>query len=233
MEYRDFDNIKILTRIEGELINETPLRVGTGREPPLGASVDLAIYRVNGVPCIPGSSLKGVLRSLAESLVRSREVYVVHSPWDKEAIENEAKSSKFCPICGIFGSTELASHVKIYDAYPKDQAARTFIKPGISIDREFGAVKPGALFTEEYVMPNVTWSFKMDVLNIRFLPEPDEEDPRATLLNELFNYIIELGLNIGARKGVGSGFVKLKNVRWSAYSFKDGKLSIVSRGVPK
>lgn len=229
MDYRDFNVLKSITRIEGELVNETPLRIGVGREPPLGASVDLAVYRVNDVPRIPGSSLKGTLRSLAEPLAESIGV-PVHSPWDKEKIEQEAKNLDFCPICGIFGSTEIASHVRVYDAYPSARA-RIFIKTGISIDREFGAARPGALFTEECVVPNTVWLFKMDVLNITFLPEPDKEDIRARLLKELFDYLVNLGMSIGARKSVGGGFVKLRKIKWTVYSLDKGELSTLSEGV--
>ncbi|MGQ9690650.1 MAG: RAMP superfamily CRISPR-associated protein [Thermoproteota archaeon] len=230
MNYRDFDVLKSITRIEGELVNETPLRIGVGREPPLGAPVDLAVYRVNGVPCIPGSSLKGIFRSLTESLAISIGISV-HSPWDSKKIEQEAKDLDFCPVCGIFGSTEIASHIRVYDAYPKDRASHTFIKTGISIDREFGSVRPGALFMEECVVPNTIWFFKMDVLNIIFLPEPDKEDIRARLLKDLFDYLINLGMSVGARKSVGEGFIKLRKAKWYVYSLKEGKLAILFEGV--
>ncbi|MBO3842807.1 MAG: CRISPR-associated RAMP protein [Candidatus Brockarchaeota archaeon] len=229
MNYKDFDLIKLITRIEGELTNETPLRIGVGREPPLGAPVDIAVYRVDGKPCIPGSSLKGVFRSLAESIAASKGIHV-HSPWDKEEVEREVKSGSFCPICGIFGSTELASHIRIYDAYPKDDSARTFTKTGVSIDREFSAARPGLLFTEELVVPNVVWSFRMDVLNIRFLPEPDDGDPRAGLLKSLLDYLLKMGISVGARKSVGSGLVKLRQAMWFIYSLEGGEVKKVSEG---
>ncbi len=61
------------TIVEGELINEGPLRIGAGREPPLESIADLAVLRmkIDGVikPYIPGSSLKGVFRSSAGLLV--------------------------------------------------------------------------------------------------------------------------------------------------------------------
>lgn len=230
MSYKDFDLIKLITRIEGELVNESPLRIGVGREPPLGAPVDIAVYRVDGKPCIPGSSLKGVLRSLAESLAASKGIRV-HSPWDFEEMEREAESGTFCPICGIFGSTELASHVRIYDANPKDGLARTFVRTGVSIDREFGAARPGLLFTEELVVPNVTWLFRMDVLNIKFLPKPDGEDPRATLLRSLLDYLLEMGVSVGARKSVGCGLLRLRQAKWTVYSLEGGEIRKVSEGV--
>lgn len=229
MDYRDLDNIRLITKIDCELVNETPLRIGTGKEAPLGAPVDIAVYRVNGEPCIPGSSLKGVLRSLAESIAASKGVRV-HSPWDFGEMEREAKSNRFCPLCGIFGSTELASHVRIYDANPKNGSAKTFVKTSVSIDRDFAAARPGQLFTEELVIPGVTWLFRMDVFNIKFLPEPDEKDERATLLKSLLDYMLEIGISVGARKSVGYGLLKLKQAKWTLYSLERGEIKKVSEG---
>jgi len=66
--------------IEGYLVNDTPLRVGAGREPPLGSAVDLAVLRISmggrSVPYIPGSSLKGVFRSTAVQLARLKKLSV-------------------------------------------------------------------------------------------------------------------------------------------------------------
>jgi len=66
--------------LEGYLVNRGPLRVGTGREPPLGSAVDLAVLRVNLggklIPYIPGSSLKGVFRSAAVQLARLKGLSV-------------------------------------------------------------------------------------------------------------------------------------------------------------
>ncbi len=63
--------------IECRIKNLSPLRVGSGREPPLGSTVDLAVVkmRIDGAlrPYIPGSSLKGVFRSTSESLLRLKK----------------------------------------------------------------------------------------------------------------------------------------------------------------
>ncbi|MGB9622519.1 MAG: type III CRISPR-associated RAMP protein Csx7 [Candidatus Bathyarchaeia archaeon] len=63
------------TILEGYLTNTSPLRIGSGREPPLGATVDLAVLRIpyedKFLPYIPGSSIKGVFRSHATTIARS------------------------------------------------------------------------------------------------------------------------------------------------------------------
>jgi CRISPR-associated RAMP protein (TIGR02581 family) len=228
-DYRDFSLVRRITKIEGELVNETPIRVGVGREPPIGAIADLAVYEVNGEPCIPGSSLKGVFRSLVESLAASRSINV-HPPWENKIVEKEAEEAKFCPICGIFGSTEIASHVRIYDSYPKNGKPPKILKTGVSIDREFGGARPGALFTEELIPPGNTWTFRIDILNINVFPEPDKEDPRALLLKDLIDYVVNIGINVGARKSVGCGLIRVKRITWIVYSFEKEGIRKVGEG---
>jgi CRISPR-associated RAMP protein (TIGR02581 family) len=231
-DYRDFHKLTTIIKIDGFLVNETPLRIGTGREPPLGSIVDIAVYMIDGLPCIPGSSLKGLFRSYLESIASSMG-YKVHNPWDDNIIKEEAKSGSFCPICGIFGNTELASHVRIYDSYPKDGIFHKFQKTGIAIDREFGSVKPGGLFTEELIAPKTKWIFKMDIINIDIYPEKPIDDDRVKLLKILFQTLKSVGLNIGARKSVGCGLIKIEDAKWHKYELHDGFMRMVGEGEVK
>ncbi|MCS7367419.1 MAG: RAMP superfamily CRISPR-associated protein [archaeon YNP-WB-062] len=232
-DYRDFHKLNVFIRVDGFLVNETPLRVGVGREPPLGSAVDIAVYMVNGFPCIPGSSLKGLFRSYLESIVSSMGCKV-HDPWDEQAIREEAKNRNFCPICGIFGNTELASHVRIYDSYPKDGVFHMFQKTGIAIDRVFGSVRPGlGPFIEELISPKTKWTFRMDIINIDLYPEKPTNDDRVKLLKNLFKTLTGIGLNIGARKSVGCGLVRLEEAKWRRYELQDGLLKMVGEGEVK
>ncbi|MDW8360661.1 MAG: RAMP superfamily CRISPR-associated protein, partial [Candidatus Caldarchaeum sp.] len=153
--YLDFDRLKSITIIRGTLVNETPLRVGVGREPPLGSAIDTAVIRLRrgdeDIPYIPGSSLKGVFRTFVEQLLRSAD-RDVHSPWDLPDEEKDKQNPSPCVVCGIFGNTAVASHVRIYDALPEVNP-RKFVKTGVSIDRDFGGQRPGLLYTEEFVPP--------------------------------------------------------------------------------
>ncbi|MEM0087382.1 MAG: CRISPR-associated RAMP protein Csx7 [Thermofilum sp.] len=229
-DYRDFDKLKLLTVVEGLLVNETPLRVGVGREPPLGSAVDIAPLRISirgrSVPYIPGSSLKGSLRSLAESIARAQG-YSIHDPWDWVAIEKEKDSLDFCVICGIFGSTYLAGHVKVYDAYPVGEPP-LFVKTGVGISRDFRGVKPGILYTEEQVAPGVEWAFRMDVINIKLFPEPEEE--RGRLLRQLLDFLQQGMVQVGARKTIGYGLLKLVKGEYRVYEIRDGRLEVTLRG---
>ncbi|MEM2618277.1 MAG: RAMP superfamily CRISPR-associated protein [Candidatus Hadarchaeales archaeon] len=223
-DYRDFDTLKSLTKITGTLVNRTPLRVGTGREAPLEAAVDMAVFRVGGVPCIPGSSLKGVLRTAAETLAPAFGI-TPHSPW---VLPEPEKNGDFCEICGIFGNQQLMGHLKVHDAYPLGEAP-TFIKPGVAIDRNFGSVEHGP-FWEEFVVPGCKWKFQVEILNIRVFEEG--ADKRGKILEKVFNIFRTTGLHVGARSTVGAGLTVLEDASWVTYALtergfikeKEGKL---------
>ncbi len=116
---------------------------------------------------LPGSSLKGAIRAHAERIVRtvgsdeSPSIRTVGSDeppsngvWandplnDKREYLSKKSSSEIyklsCFTDQMFGSTEIASRVRIEDAYPID---RTQLKieerNGVAIDRVFGSVAVG------------------------------------------------------------------------------------------
>jgi len=216
-DYRDFDKLECLTQIKGKFENVTPLRVGAGREAPLESTVDIAVFRIGGVPCIPGSSLKGVMRSFAEVFQRSKN-QEVHDPWDEQAAKNETKKG-FCVICGIFGNMELSSHVRIHDSYPLTKENIIFVKPGIGIDRNWGSVQQ-APFHEEFVKPGVEWSFRMEAINIEVGPNVQEE--RGKLLFTILRTFKERGLQVGARKTLGAGLIVLKEAKGTILKLEGG-----------
>lgn len=187
-----------------------------GREGELGSAVDLSVYREADVPCIPGSSLKGVFRSYLEVLDKAP-----HDPWSSKRELCE------CNICKIFGNTTLASHVRVYDAYAKDGYGFLY-KSSVSIDRGFGAQRPGLLFTEEFVAPGCEWCFKMDIINIDF-PSLNK-DGRVRLLQSLFDALKNGRLCVGARVSVGSGTIRLKDGFWRRYEISDGRIAKKNEG---
>jgi len=220
---RDFDRLRSLIRVSGTLVNLAPLRVGMGREPPLGATVDNTFLRIRRdgeeIPYIPGSTIKGVLRNYFEQLARLKYPEL-HDPWDRDKIEKEAEEGDFCVVCGTFGSTKIASHIRVFDAYPTSKVT-TNIKTCVGIDREFQAARPAILYTEEFIEPGYEWSFKMDIINIQF---PEGGDERSLLLTETIR-AMKLGLvSFGARKSVGFGQIQLKEAKWVKYVVEEGVL---------
>lgn len=105
---------------------------------------------------LPGSSLKGAIRAHAERIVRtvgsdkqsSKGIWANDPLNDKREYLSKKSPSEIyklsCFTDQMFGSTEIASRVRIEDAYPVD---RTQLKieerNGVAIDRVFGSVAVG------------------------------------------------------------------------------------------
>ncbi len=143
----------------------TPLLVKSGGE---GAAAmdptvpDMSFVRMRRpgggeVLYIPGSSLRGVLRSHAERLLRSVRQDLACDPLARggearsrlrPACRLEDKDSgdeayrKVCPACRLFGTTGLASRVRVSDFYP-DGDLTCDTRYGVAVDRVTGAVAHG------------------------------------------------------------------------------------------
>jgi CRISPR-associated RAMP protein (TIGR02581 family) len=127
---------------------------------------------------LPGSSLKGVIRSHGEKIARSLNEKKVCIPFRKEGedafcgnkfhqIENELKKTNdkdidknlsseivykdSCPICKLFGSTYFIGRFSISDAHLKNENISMDTRDGVGIDRFTGGASRGAKFNMEVV----------------------------------------------------------------------------------
>lgn len=240
MYIRDLDEIKITYVIIGTLINQTPLSIGAGKSA-LRGGVDNPVVRIDEMPYIPGSSLKGVLRSEAERYVKSslpsEFMCNILDPNDERTGELARKqtlkeSYEPCVVCRIFGGPTLASHLIIYNALPYPPF-RTETKTSVSISRVTGAQYPGRLFDIEYIVPFTKFKFKMHVDNIDLRGKSIE----AKIVSHLLDVLAKGQVWLGGRKSVGMGNVKLTDIKVSKIEFKEGQAveedvsSYFSRGV--
>lgn len=222
-ELEKLDVIEVISRVEGCLVNETALRVG-GRletEVRVGGVVDNPVIRdAYGRPYIPGSTMKGVLRSWVEKVARSRGLPVV-DPW----VEPEGT---YTPVEVLFGSQRIGSRLVFYDVTPITEA-KTEVRTGVAIDRVFSTAYPELLYRIEYVSPGAKWDFKMEALNLDLVEPPSGGDER--ILAELAQSIIDAlkrGIQVGGRRSVGAGLVRLVEGRIVKLVLENGKL--VERG---
>lgn len=158
---------------ELELRPKTPLLIkegGSGEEaldPTLPNMSFVRIQRAREADpevFIPGASLRGVMRSHAEKLIRSINVQAACDPTQNRGDNNNSrlKSACFtdrpdptklsgaeayngsCFACKLFGNTALASRVRISDLYiESEQEALLSRRYGVAIDRVTGAVAQG------------------------------------------------------------------------------------------
>ncbi|MER3452990.1 MAG: CRISPR-associated RAMP protein [Acidimicrobiia bacterium] len=141
----------------------TGLRVGGERS---GASTtDMPLLRwPDGRPYIPGSSLKGVLRSGAERILRSLgvtpavcDVLVAPCGGRLQKDVDPVPFEQLCWVCRTFGSPHAAGRLFVGELCPEGPVD-TVVRDGVGIDRnelraadnikyDFEVVPPGARFS--------------------------------------------------------------------------------------
>lgn len=230
MSYGDFDSFQVEYVIETILINKTPVSIGCGRE--ITGAIDNPIVRMNGKPYIPGSSLKGVLRVEAERYVKTiygpdRVCDITNPHGDRGELKlkkERAEDYKPCLVCSIFGGPTVASHLKVYDAYPLNGQYHVEKRTRVTICRITGGQYPGRLFDMEYITPNSRFTWKLEVLNIDLMGQGD----KARVLNYLLRKLKNHGIFVGGRRSIGMGCIKIEELK-SVREFRLANGELTSR----
>lgn len=129
-------------------------------------------YQGKNVVIIPGSSLKGVIRSRYEKLAGLFGAACCNilgdgkcgqkpKDWEKRPYEERRRDiyQNVCPACKLFGSTEIASRIYIADAYPTRECV-IGERNGVGINRITGAAQKGVFYDFEVVEDG---SFLVDI----------------------------------------------------------------------
>ncbi|WP_427338315.1 type III CRISPR-associated RAMP protein Csx7 [Caloranaerobacter sp. DY30410] len=225
MFFDKFDNRYI---IKGSIKALTPIHIGTGENSFDPLQVDSTVIRdENGKPYIPGSSLKGVLRSYIEVLLKSgidskyKACLIVNEPCISDKFMKEIKEDinknedidnkdyeiakriydKMCDVCKVFGSSYFASKLKIRDCKLKQDMAYVERRDGICIDRETGTALDGRKYEFEQVAAGTEFEFYMSVDNL--------DDEHEELLKYIINILKSGELKVGGKTSIGLGNIKL------------------------
>ena len=177
----------------------TTLLIGSGREDEV-RGISLTFLKLpDGRVFIPGSSLKGVIRSEVEKILAGLgfDLCVIRSRGVPRYDECGKDERVCCASCAIFGSLNIASRVLFRDALPINRVV-TFIKPGIKIHREKKTAVGGALFKTEMVPPNSRFNFEVVF-----------ENPEDWMLGVFFS-ALESILAVGGSSTRGAGKVKIR-----------------------
>jgi CRISPR-associated protein Csm3 len=165
-------------RLSLRLETRSPLRVGAGDIPLDPSAADAGPVRTRhgtrGTSVyVPGSSLKGVLRSSAELRLRERPLrgsslppicdplrLGCALPLVRRRLPPPDVHRGHCPICRLFGSAALRSRICVRDAFPwraqgngedaenTARANRLELRHRLSIDRRSGTVAAGPFESE-------------------------------------------------------------------------------------
>lgn len=124
------------------------------RESTAPVSVDNPVLKDSGGhPIVPGSSVKGVLRSELEKLLRA------HLNGDEKA----AKERTAELFGGTIGKESYASSIKVRDAM--SQTTKTLVRDGVRIDPKTRKASPRGRFDLEVVPKGVTFRGKIVIEN--------------------------------------------------------------------
>ncbi len=229
----------------------TPLRIGagaTGLDPVLAdlTCVRTVHGRVGRTVYVPGSSLKGVVRSAAEASVRGRALRRgerdrvngacdpldhKHSCGGKYAKESESTTiyAGHCAACRTFGSTAIKGRASIRDLFPfredsDENTARANaveVRNGVAINRISGAVQHGP-FDTEVVPPGVSFYGEVALENYQTW--------QLGLIAAAFDELNEGFAQLGSAKsrGLGAVRVSVERVVHDQSPGKNGPLDVAS-----
>ncbi len=120
----DFDMFSNRWEITGKITLVTPLRIGGGQnagayslsQSPVLLSYDAQTQTAQ--PYVPGSSLKGVLRSTMERIIRTlNENKSCIAVGERRAVHNMLCGKSDCVPCSIFGSQKSGASIRVQDAH--------------------------------------------------------------------------------------------------------------------
>jgi len=202
----------------GLLVCKTGMRIGgTESAMGIGSAENPVIKDARGIPYIPGSSLKGKLRSLLE--------YRYKRVGDEGAPCGCGKDLSVCPVCTIFGPHRNPRHnlgptrIIVRDVFMSEKSMKDWEKSGTegreftetktetAIDRRTGMAARGSLRTQERV--NAGTEFQLNI-NVRIFKGDDEVKLKG---------FIEEGLKMLANDYIGGsgtrgyGWVELKDLK--------------------
>ena len=209
-------------RFTGKVRMKSALHVGSGRNAKLS---DAGVTRhLDGRPFIPGSSLKGVLRThlerLAQVLPEKVKSCMLYNPslesvcgtpdWvSNQKDVTDAKQEDFenlCHTCTLFGSPILAGKIRIPDLEVEETlySIQTELRDGVGIDRDRGVAVDQVKYDFEVVPSDTVFFFQLDMDS----PDDVELGLIAAGIREM-----ERGyLSVGGKTTRGLGSFELQDV---------------------
>ncbi len=218
---------------------ETPLRISTGVA---SEETDAPVARLDGQPYIPGSSLRGAIRSELERVLAAvgpdngidsctlfdddscdkkyrdmiREIEADRKSTDEKKKKkiDDFLATTLCPICRLFGATMFGSRLAVYDAKArKHDGILTQVRDSVAIHRDNGAAVDGAKFDYEVVEKAPSdFEFKMVGENL------DDTDKRIV---NIVLALLKNGIHVGGKRSGGLGRVRLTD--YKVHGFEDPK----------
>lgn len=217
------------------------------------SGIDMAWVKVfrNGMEevFLPGSSLKGTMRSHAERIARTVSDFAACNPfgtWRDKALSCSAALEVYkrkermhdvptpyvyehsCPICRMFGNTFVMGRFATEDAYAVGEPPRIQQRDGVGIDRFTGGASRGAKFELEVITGGEFKTFlhlqNFELWQLGLL---------GFVLQDLSDGLVRMGS--GKSRGLGKVVGEVKNITLHYVGDKEkmienGKLNLLGVG---
>jgi len=183
-------SFKKKVRISGTIIFETAFHIGSGNEGELATNMGVLLDPA-GHPILPGSTLKGNFRSLAEGLAEHLglkacmldrsisnvdncvngddkhrdKIYKDFKELDNESKKIELLNKNLCNVCQLFGSPLHASRIFFSDGTLKEYSGNLQVRDGVCIDRDTETARDKAKYDYEVVPAGALFDISIDIDN--------------------------------------------------------------------
>lgn len=227
-------------QVSGTVVFETAWRIGTGKE---GVTMsDLGVLLdPRGLPVLPGSSLKGKLRSTCESLAHALDLsacllnfaasevrcvsdvgfYKNRRDSHKEALEAGPQvqlawiKDNTCDVCKLFGSPVRASRLRCGDGTLQNaDTVVVQVRDGVVLDRDSHTAVNGLKYDYEVVPAGTAFAVRFDLDN----PTPADE---ALFGAALFEWAA--GSSLGGFTSRGLGRFHIDSVKLRGVDLDDAR----------
>lgn len=199
----------------GDILLESPLHIGSGEA---GEHIDCPVQRdSDGIPIIPGTSLCGLMASIARDCLR-----FAGTPADK--LEDEPV---FRFLFGSARETEggQESRLVVLDAAQNNREATTFIQDRTSIDRERGSAEENHLFNDELIPTETQFCFRCEFREKIPLESSDSavniNAEALKLLKNIIGLMSDGWYALGGKGGTGRGQFKIDNLAFFIFDRND------------
>lgn len=233
---KDF-GLKQKNRLTAALVFDTAWRIGSGKEgdtmSDLGVMID-----TQGQPILPGSSLKGKLRSTCEALSHAlglsacmlnsnasginctsdvQHYHSIHKEYQetlKQGVEARLQwiEDNTCDVCKLFGSPVKAGRLWVRDGKMVEWASMVQVRDSVVIDRDSQTAVDGLKYDYEVVPPSSRFELCIELEN------PTCHD-MALLGVALFEW--HAGSSLGGFTSRGLGRFRLEDIKFSGVDMSD------------
>lgn len=227
-----FENLEEIVILGVQFTTKSALAISAGRQP--GETIESPVVSLGDKPVIPGSSLKGAIRSTLESIFMNMgvKVCVPFAAIPRSVRQEEERKNKYlaeinrlapcgniknpCPVCSIFGTvggqTGLSGKAIILDAKVEDGAYDLIERSHVAIARDTKAQAEGSLMSIQAVDAGATFVGEIRIIN----PEQWQVGAIARSLEGISV------LGMGSKRTSGYGELEITIADVEKRIFKDG-----------